>query len=191
LTISDAQRRQTEERIRAAADRLLRGQIPSNGGCDIQTLAIEAGVSRASLYRTYLHLKNEFGQRLARLQAERQLPDPRAAQIIRLNDDNDKLRQRATDREPEIADLSAFKTTALSRLAAQHQEITALRAALANRANVRTLPATLKPPDSQQGCWSHSCRRMRDTPGQHKSRSAQAPRSAICGQRRIYLHTGP
>jgi hypothetical protein len=50
----------------------------------------------------------------------------------------------------EIADLSAFKTTALSRLAAQHQEITALRAALANRANVRTLPATLNPPDSQQ-----------------------------------------
>jgi hypothetical protein len=74
LTISEAQRRQTEERIRAAADRLLRGQIPPGGGCDIQTLAIEAGVSRASLYRTYLHLKNEFEQRLARMQAEGQLP---------------------------------------------------------------------------------------------------------------------
>jgi hypothetical protein len=43
LTISEAQRRQTEDRIRAAADRLLRGQIPPGGGCDIQTLAIEAG----------------------------------------------------------------------------------------------------------------------------------------------------
>lgn len=149
MTISEAQRRQTEERIRAAADRLLRGQIPSGGGCDIQTLAIEAGVSRASLYRTYLHLKNEFEKRLARLRAEGQLPDPRAAQIIRLKDDNAKLRQRVTDREQEIADLSAFKITALSRLAAQHQEITALRAALSSRTNVRTLPATLKPPDSK------------------------------------------
>jgi hypothetical protein len=83
------------------------------------------------------------------LQAEGQLPDPRAAQIIRLKDDNARLRQRVTDREQEIADLSAFKTTALSRLAAQHQEITALRAALASRANVRTLPAALKSPDSK------------------------------------------
>jgi hypothetical protein len=149
LTISETQRRQTEERIRAAADRLLRGQIPSNGGCDIQTLAIEAGVSRASLYRTYLHLKNEFEQRLARLQAEGQLPDPRAVQIIRLKDDNDKLRRRATDREQEIADLSSFKTTALSRLAAQHQEITALRAALSSRANVRTLLGVKSPADQQ------------------------------------------
>ena len=39
-----------------------------------------------------------------------------------------------------MASLSAFKTTALSRLAAQHQEITALRAAISSRANVRTLP---------------------------------------------------
>jgi hypothetical protein len=150
LTISEAQRRQTEERIRAAADRLLRGQIPSGGGCDVRTLAIEAGVSRASLYRSYLHLKNEFEQRLARLQAEGQLPDPRAAQIIRLKDDNDKLRQRVTGREQEIADLSAFKTTALSRLAAQHQEITTLRAALFSRANVRTLPDALKSPNERQ-----------------------------------------
>jgi uncharacterized protein YhaN len=150
LTISDAQRRQTEERIRAAADRLLRGQIPVGGGCDIQTLAIEAGVSRASLYRTYLHLKNEFEQRLERLQAEGQVPDPRAAKIIRLKDDVAKLRQRLTDREQEIVDLSVFKTTALSRLAAQHQEITVLRAALSSRASVRTLPGALKSPDSRQ-----------------------------------------
>lgn len=150
MTISEAQRRQTEERIRAAADRLLGGQIPVGGGCDIRTLAIEAGVSRASLYRTYLHLKNEFEQRLARLQAEGELPDPRAAQIVRLKDDIAKLRQRVTDREQEIADLSAFKTTALSRLAAQHQEITALRAALSSRANVRTLPDAFKSHDSRQ-----------------------------------------
>ena len=149
MTISETQRRQTEERIRAATDRLLRGQIPPGGGCDVQTLAIEAGVSRAALYRTYLHLKNEFEQRLARLRAEGQLPDPRAAQIIRLKDDNAKLRQRVTAREQEIADLSAFKTTALSRLAAQHQEITALRAALASRTQRPDSPGHTQAPGQQ------------------------------------------
>jgi hypothetical protein len=89
--------------------------------------------------------ESEFEQRLGRMQAEGQLPDPRAAQIIRLKDDNAKLRQRMTEREQEIAGLSAFKTTALSRLAAQHQEITALRAALSSRASVRTLPGAVKP----------------------------------------------
>jgi hypothetical protein len=149
VTISEAQRRQTEERIRAAIDRLLRGQIPPGGGCDVRTLAIEAGVSRAALYRSYLHLKEEFEHRLARLRTEGHLPDPRAAQIVRLKDANAKLEQRLADREQEIVDLSAFKTTALSRLAAQHQEITTLRAALANRDNVRTLPVARQSPTGE------------------------------------------
>jgi hypothetical protein len=38
----------------------------------------------------------------------------------------------------------------LSRLAAQHQEITALRTALASRANLRTLPGALKSPNERQ-----------------------------------------
>jgi hypothetical protein len=67
-----------------------------------------------------------------------------------LKDDNANLRQRVTEREQEIVGLSAFKTTALSRLAAQHQEITALRAALSSRASVRTLPGALKPTDDRQ-----------------------------------------
>jgi hypothetical protein len=150
VTISEAQRRQTEDRIRAAIDRLLRGQIPPGDNCDVRTLAIEAGVSRAALYRTYLHLKDEFEQRLARLRAEGQLPDPRAAQIVRLKDANANFKQRLADREQEIADLAVFKITALSRLAAQHQEITALRAALNNRGNVRTLPVAPQSSTSKQ-----------------------------------------
>lgn len=39
--------------------------------------------------------------------------------------------------------------TALSRLAAQHQEITALRAALSSQADVRTLPGVKSPADRQ------------------------------------------
>ena len=145
MTISQAQRRRTEDSIRAATDRLLRGQIPPGGSCDIKTLAAEAGVSRASLYRSYSHLKDEFERRLAQMQANGHLPDPRSAQIVRLKDDNTRLRERLRTRDQEIAELTAFKTTAVSRLAAQHAEITSLRAALAARDNVRVLPNALLP----------------------------------------------
>lgn len=139
MTISDLQRRRTEERIRAAIDRLLRGQIPPGGGCDIKTLAREAAVSRASLYRTYHHLKTEFEQRLTTLRNAGHLPDPRAAQIVRLTDENTRLRQRLAERDQIITELTELRTAAMSRLAAQHDEILALRAALSNTTNVRPL----------------------------------------------------
>ena len=139
MTISAEQRRQTENTIRAAIDRLLRGQIPPGGACDISTLAKEAGVSRAALYRTYGHLKAEFERRLAQMRADGHVPDPRAAQIARLKDDNSPLRERLVDREKQIAELTEFKTLAVSRLHAQHAEITRLRTALAQRHNIRPL----------------------------------------------------
>ncbi|HEY3690545.1 MAG TPA: hypothetical protein VGL46_09595 [Pseudonocardiaceae bacterium] len=139
MTISQTQRQQTEDRIRAAADRLLSGQIPPGGGCDIVTLARESGVSRAALYRSYGHLKAEFDQRLTRLRDEGHQPDPRAAQILRLKDENRELRQRLVDMEQRNTDLTEFKTSAISRLTAQHDEITRLRAALTGFNNVRVL----------------------------------------------------
>jgi hypothetical protein len=42
VRISAEQRRQNEMRVRTAMDRLLRGQIPPGGKCDIKTLAREA-----------------------------------------------------------------------------------------------------------------------------------------------------
>jgi AraC-like DNA-binding protein len=139
MTISDLQRQRTEDRIRAAIDRLLHGQIPPGGGCNVKTLAREAGVSRASLYRTYQHLKHEFEQRLARMRDAGEIPDPRAAQIVRLTDENARLRQGLAGRDQRIAELTALKTTAISRLTAQYTEITGLRAALADASNVRIL----------------------------------------------------
>lgn len=139
MTISAAQRRQTEDRIRAAADRLLRGHIPSGGGCDVKTLAAEANVSRASLYRTYGHLKEEFESRLARLREDGHQPDPRAAQLLRLKDANTVLQARVEERDQEISRLVEFKTTAISQLAAQHAEIVQLRAALARQNTLRAL----------------------------------------------------
>ena len=51
-------------------DRLLRGEIPSGGNCDIKTLARQAGVDRTAFYggRPYAHLRIEFEQRLQQLQ---------------------------------------------------------------------------------------------------------------------------
>lgn len=142
MTISEAQRQQTEARIRAAADRLLAGAIPVGGRCDIKTLAAEAGVSRAALYRTYPHLKHEFEQRLSRLRAAGQRPDPRDAQIARLTDENINLRARVTELDSRIAELTTFQTTAISQLAALHDELHRLRRLAASPANVIVLPTT-------------------------------------------------
>lgn len=135
------QRRQAEQRIRAAADALLRGDIPPDGKCDVTTLARQAGVSRAALYRTYPHLKEEFEKRLASLRASGDVPDPRDAQIARLKAVGDELRRKLADRDAAIRDLEQFRELALSRLTAQHDEITRLRrqAATGMAGNVRSL----------------------------------------------------
>lgn len=139
------QRGQAEQRIRAAADALLRGNIPPDGKCDVTTLARQAGVSRAALYRTYPHLKEEFEKRLASLRASGDAPDPRDAQIARLKAARDELRHKLADRDAAIRDLEQFRELALSRLTAQHDEITRLRrrAATATAGNVRSLTPRL------------------------------------------------
>ena len=145
MRTSPEQRRQAEQRIRAAADALLRGDIPPDGKCDITTLARQAGVSRAALYRSCPHLKEEFERRLAAVHASGTAPDPRDAQITRLKASNDELGERLADRDSALRDLERFKVTALSRLAAQHDEISGLRrqAIPATAGNVRSLTPRL------------------------------------------------
>jgi hypothetical protein len=55
---------QTEDRIRAAINQLLAGNVPEGLKCDVKSLCVLAKVPRATLYRTYPHLKAEFEQRL-------------------------------------------------------------------------------------------------------------------------------
>lgn len=85
MRITAAQRAANENRIRAAMDRLLRGEIPP-GRCDITTLVVEAGVNRTAFYGTRPHadLRAEFERRLRTLQQAGDQPDPRDAQITRL-----------------------------------------------------------------------------------------------------------
>ncbi len=141
MPLTSQQRQQTEARIRAAAGQLLRGDLPPGGRCDIKTLARTAGVSRAALYRTYPHLKDEFEQRLAQARAAGQVTDPRDAQITRLKQEVRDLRQRLAGRDAAISELTEFKTLALSRLAAQHDELQHLQSQTARPGNLRILPS--------------------------------------------------
>ena len=140
MRISEQQRRHTEDRIRAAADRLLGGHLPAGGRCDVKTLAQDAGVSRAALYSTYRHLKDEFERRREQQRDAGQLSDPRDARIDRLQTQIAQLTTRVADRDREITDLKAFRNEALSRLAAQHDEILQLRQQAAHTSQVRRLP---------------------------------------------------
>jgi hypothetical protein len=136
------QRRQNENRIRAVMDQLLNGDIPSDGKCDIKTLAREAGVDRTAFYgaRPYHHLREEFETRLATHRQTGEHPDRRDAQIIRLKTEVVTLNARLARRDQTISDLSAFKTEAVARLAAQHEEIHRLRRQADQAARVHRLP---------------------------------------------------
>ncbi|MBL3803582.1 hypothetical protein [Streptomyces sp. BRB081] len=143
MRISAAQRTENENRIRAAMDRLLRGEIPSGGKCDIKTLAIEATVDRTAFYgtRPYAHLREKFERRLQALQQVGEIPDPREAQIARLKAENAKLKERLAASEQTVDELTDFRTQVLARLAAQHEEIVHLRESAAGTSRVSHLPA--------------------------------------------------
>jgi hypothetical protein len=142
MRISAAQRTENENRIRAAMDRLLRGEIPPGGKCDVKTLALESGVDRTAFYgsRPYARLREEFEAKLAAAVQDGDAPDPRDAQISRLKAEAVTLRERLARQDAVIAELTGFKVQALSRIAAQHDEITRLRREVQQAARVRRLP---------------------------------------------------
>jgi hypothetical protein len=131
MRITAAQRVHNENRIRATMDRLLRGEIPPGGRCDVKTLAAEAGVDRTAFYgdRPYAHLRIEFERRLRAMQQAGDIPDPRDVQILRLKADNRALSERLAQAPGTIDELTDFRAQAIARLAAQHEEITRLRQA--------------------------------------------------------------
>ncbi|WP_380286547.1 hypothetical protein [Kitasatospora purpeofusca] len=131
MALSQDQREHTERRIREAMDRLLRGQIPTNGGCDVKTLAREAGISRAALYRTWGHLKEEFERRRAAAWAAGQQPDPRQARITSLREVNSRLTAKLARTNTELQQLKAAHQLVLSVLAATDDELQRARRRLA------------------------------------------------------------
>ncbi|AZM58172.1 MULTISPECIES: hypothetical protein [unclassified Streptomyces] len=150
--LTSDERERNEEAVRAAMDRLLSGDLPPGGKCDLKTLAAAAGVSRTAFYPKknrdgttrpgpYQHLAEEFDRRLKALQEAGQIVDPRAAQIERLKAQVAELKERLAKRDEALAELTAFKILAVSRLTAQHEEIERLRGQAAAVGNVRRLPA--------------------------------------------------
>jgi len=148
--LSDQDRERNEASIRAAMDRLLRGEIPPGGKCDIKTLAAASGVTRTGFYPKgdrrgpYQHLAEEFERSLTDCHTTGTIPDPRDAQIARLKDENITLKARLATAQSAVEELSGSKTLAISRLAAQHDEIQRLRTGQARTAIVRDL----RPPGS-------------------------------------------
>ncbi|WP_433678748.1 hypothetical protein [Nocardia sp. CA-119907] len=143
MRITAAQRIQNENRIRAAMDRLLRGEIPPGGGCDIKTLALAAGVDRTAFYgsRPYAHLRTEFEHRLAQLQQAGEVLDPKVAQIERLKTEIEKLKKSLAQANSTIQELTDTRNQALSRIAAQHEEIQRLRTGHTTDINITRLPS--------------------------------------------------
>jgi len=141
MRLSAPQRHANETRIRAVMDRLLAGHVPADANCDVTTLARLSGIDRAAFYgtRPYARLREEFEQRLRALRDAGQTPNPHHAQLAALKETINTLTERLARRDRTIAELTQFKSLALSRLAAQHEEITRLRAALAAGTNVRSL----------------------------------------------------
>ncbi|MEL5957958.1 hypothetical protein AADR41_24895 [Streptomyces sp. CLV115] len=121
-------------------DQLMAGDVPEGLWCNIKSLSILAAVPRATLYRTYPHIKEEFENRLGRAREVTGEPDPRVAQIDRLKAEVADLKERLSRAKQEASAAAEFKTLALSRLSEQHDEIQRLRAALEGSGNIRTLP---------------------------------------------------
>jgi hypothetical protein len=143
MRLSRQQLADNETRIRAAMTRLLNGDIPPGGKCDIKTLAGTAGVDRTAFYgtRPYAHLRTEFEQRLMELLNAGKRPDPRDAQAARLKDEVARLKERLVRSDATVSELTAFRDQALARLAVQHNEITRLRQEVRLAAGIRRLPA--------------------------------------------------
>lgn len=153
--ITEETRRSNEAAIRTVMDRLLTGDVPEGGKCDIKTLAALAGVARTGFYTKknrdgsprpgpYQHLAEEFERRLAVLRETGATPDPRAAQVERLKSQVAGLKDQLAEHHDQLAELGEFKQRALSRIAAQQLEIQRLREALAAQRNIRALPRAQK-----------------------------------------------
>lgn len=142
MRLSRQQLADNEAKIRTAMGRLLNGDIPPGGKCDIKTLASAAGVDRTAFYgsRPYAHLRTEFEQRLGELLDAGDRPDPRDAQVARLKDEVARLKERLARADATITELAGFRDQSLARLAAQHHEITRLRQEVRLAAGVRRLP---------------------------------------------------
>lgn len=94
----------------------------------------------------YQYPAEEFERRLRTRREAGEVVDPRIAQIQRLKAKVAELKERLAQRDETVAELTTFKALAVSRLAAQHDEIVHVQEEAAALGNVRGLAAA--PPSS-------------------------------------------
>ncbi|MFE2032750.1 hypothetical protein ACFXBB_05665 [Streptomyces scopuliridis] len=151
--LTEESKTHNEAAIRAAMERIMKGDLPPGGKADLKTLAALAGVTRTGFYPkknrdgttrpgAYQHFAEEFERRLNELRDAGEIADPRIAQIERLKAQNAELKSRIVTRDEQIAQLTEFRNLAISRLAAQHDEIERLRRQVTDNGVVRRLPET-------------------------------------------------
>ncbi|PXX60398.1 hypothetical protein DFR70_110240 [Nocardia tenerifensis] len=91
----------------------------------------------------YQHLATEFNRRRELHEHNNTHgPDSRDTEISRLQHENTRLRVRIAEKDSAIEELTTFKTLSISRLAAQHDEITRLRITAASQTNLGSRPAS-------------------------------------------------
>lgn len=127
MKISAQQRTETEQRIRDAIELLVSPHRPGHLRCDVSTLAAQAGISRNTLYSIYTDLRREFEQRRTAQHTQPQAHHDIEQRAHVLSETVIRLKALLADRDRTIADLIAFRQLAISRLAAQHEEIIRLR----------------------------------------------------------------
>ncbi|WP_193096853.1 hypothetical protein [Brevibacterium sp. FME17] len=134
-----ADRSQVENRIRAAIQTLLADEIPIGMNRDITSLCDLAGVPRATMYRTYPHLKAIFEEQRLHLQDATPATNTGADTRQKVRPENDRLQLKLAAMTNKVHELEYFKSTALSRLAAQHEEILRLRSHHTKDDNVQSI----------------------------------------------------
>lgn len=97
-----------EKRIREAAERLLSGRpnVVNSDRLSVAELALEADVSRSSLYRAYKTVRKEFEGRVEEVTAE---PPPASKREEQLLDDVERLTADVDELKERIAQLTSDK----------------------------------------------------------------------------------
>jgi hypothetical protein len=138
---------ESEDRVRAVMDRLLRGGIPPGGRGGVRTLAGEAAAGRTAFYgtRPYAQLRVGFERRLRALRQAGEIPDPREVRSNGLEEESAELRERLDQSERTVGELTGFRARALARLAAQREETVQLRGTADASNRVTRLPRLPSP----------------------------------------------
>ncbi|MFE5096388.1 hypothetical protein ACFRCI_40255 [Streptomyces sp. NPDC056638] len=144
MALSHQQRDQIERRILRGHRQVAGRADPAQRRLRCQDARPRGGISRASFYRTWGHLKDEFEKRRAAAWAAGQRPDPREARIARLHDLNQRLTGKLAHTHTELTQLKEHDRHLLSVLAAKEDELQRLRRQLDQRDTVGNLRGSMR-----------------------------------------------